>query len=866
LALSLTAVGAGASLSSNSVIVANSNPSGIITAGDSKAVCITDGPSATNFSQLEYTSLNGITYNCIETFSDAMPTWSDWVNPWVASPSGPFVSWVAADPAHRQLIDTQNLIPDSEASNPNWTAECAAGDYNSYASQFAATMVGAGLGSSVIRLAHEMNGNWYNDSLGSTQAQWTQWDQCWDQEVSAMREVPGSHFLFDWNVNAYLRDIPLADIYPGNAFVDIIGVDTYDETGLSIPAVGQPGRFQALAAEPDGLNAVAAFAATMGKPLSIPEWGTVIGQGDDPAYVTGVAQFVSNNDVAYQSWFNGPDGIYPLDPSQDPLSVNAYVAAFGNAAPSTTTTTQAPTTTTSPAPTTTTVPPTTTTTTVPPTTTTVPPTTTTTTTVPPTTTTTVPPTTTTVPSTTTTTTVPSTTTTSTTTTTTVPPTTTTSTTTTTTVPPTTTTTTVPASAIALSAISNCAVPGGTFTITVCGNKFVNQAAQTVVLRGANTEGTQYDCTEGGAGFYADPTISAGNYATEISAMKAWGINVVRVNLNADCWLGLNGVPSATLAPGYPIPPGDTFDTDVNAYMAEMGNYVDALNSAGIYAELDLELGTPLSLISSGVSGSSNALYDATTDQFWKSVASYFRDNHAVIFGGFSQPFPPQPDGYAPPGSSCILDGCIVPDYPNDGVGTYTTASSAVGVTQLIWDIREYNPTAPLLVQGPETSGDMDQWLAYYYPGGVSIDPSNKLASSFSVYFPFGNSPCSNTNDVATACPSPDTSAIVQVASLTPVVADQVGDFGCSNSDLFPFLRSVDAANATGSVDIGYVGWAWTTYDCDPNLITDWTTGAPSTMGEAEYCELLDIGVAPRTNSLFSPENYCTGTVPDAKPN
>jgi len=854
LALSLTAVGAGASLTSNSVIVGNSNPSGIITAGDSKAVCITDGPSATNFSQLEYTSLNGMTYNCIETFSDAMPTWSDWINPWVASPNDPFVPWVAADPMHHQLIDTQNLIPDSEASNPNWTAECAAGDYNSYATQFATTMVAAGLGSSVIRLAHEMNGDWYNDSLGSTQAQWTQWDQCWDQEVSAMREVPGSRFLFDWNVNAYVRDIPLADIYPGNAFVDIIGVDAYDETGLTIPAVGQPGRFQALASEPDGLNAVAAFAASMGKPLSIPEWGTVISQGDDPAYVTAIAQFVANNDVAYQSWFNGPDGIYPLDPSQDPLSVKAYVAAFGSTPPPTTTTTAPPTTTT-------TAPPTTTTTVPPTTTTTAPPTTTTT--APQTTTTTVPQTTTTTVLATTTTAVLATTTTTTTTTTAVL-----ATTTTTTLPQTTTTTTTtaPVAANDLSVIGNCALPSGTFAITVCSNKFVNQAGQTVVLRGVNTEGTQYNCTNGGAGFYADPTISPGSYATEIAALNAWGINVVRVNLNADCWLGLNGVPSTTSATGYPIPSGDTFNTSVNAYMAEMGNYVAALNAAGIYAELGLELGTPLSLTSANSSVSSNALYDATTDQFWKSVASYFRDNHAVIFGGFSQQFPPQVDGYVPPGWSCILDGCIVPNYPNDGVGTYTTADSGVGVTQLILDIREYNPTAPLLVQGPETSGNMDQWLAYYYPGGVSIDPSNELVASYSAHFPFGNSPCSDTSDVATACPSPDTSAIVQVASLTPVVTDQVGDFGCSDFDMFPFLQSVDAENAAHGVDIGYLGWAWTTYNCDPNLITDWTTGAPSTMGEAEYCELLDIGVAPRTNSLFSSENYCTGTAPDAKPN
>ena len=119
-----------------------------------------------------------------------------------------------------------------------------------------------------------------------------------------MRSVPGAHFLFDWCVNANYRDIPLADFYPGNAYVDIIGIDFYDQTGVSIPAVGQPGRFQALANEPLGLYAVEAFAAAHNKPLSIPEWGTVTTQGDDGAYVTAIGNFVASNDVAYQAWFN----------------------------------------------------------------------------------------------------------------------------------------------------------------------------------------------------------------------------------------------------------------------------------------------------------------------------------------------------------------------------------------------------------------------------------------------------------------------------------------------------------------------------------------------------------------------------------
>jgi hypothetical protein len=210
---------------------------------------------------MDFTTLNGITYNCMETFSDAMPVWSNWVSPWITSTTGaPFVAWVQADPTHHSLIDAQNLIPDSEESNPNWTAECAAGDYNTYATQFAQNMVAVGLGYTVIRLAHEMNGTWYNDDLGTTQAQWTQWDECWDQEVTAMRAVSGAHFLFDWNVNSNYRDLPLADIYPGNAYVDIIGIDQYDGSGDSnLPASGTA-RWNYLENEADGLTTVKAFA------------------------------------------------------------------------------------------------------------------------------------------------------------------------------------------------------------------------------------------------------------------------------------------------------------------------------------------------------------------------------------------------------------------------------------------------------------------------------------------------------------------------------------------------------------------------------------------------------------------------------
>jgi hypothetical protein len=154
--------------------------------------------------------------------------------------------------------------------------------------------------------------------------------QFWDRTVTAMRSVPGEHFRFDWCVSSGYRDIPLADFYPGNRFVNIIGVDVYDNSAT----VGG-GRWASIEGEPDGLMAVARFAAVHHKPISIPEWGLepsgepgADGAGDDPAYVDGIAAFVRRHPVAYESYFDSGNQATLLVDS--PKSVSAFRGAFGS--------------------------------------------------------------------------------------------------------------------------------------------------------------------------------------------------------------------------------------------------------------------------------------------------------------------------------------------------------------------------------------------------------------------------------------------------------------------------------------------------------------------------------------------------------
>ena len=191
-------------------------------------------------------------------------------------------------------------------------------------------MVKAGFGYSVIRLGPEMNGPGHNDYIGNTPTQWRQWAEYFAQIVMTMRAVKGAHFLFDWNVNAGYRVIPLADFYPGNAYVDIVGIDFYDYIGGTVPAIRSPEHWNKLAGEPLGLDALAAFARAHHKPLSIPEWGTVKGVGDDGSYVAHVGHFVDTHDVAYQCWFDdGHAGVYQLNPAVAPRSLVAYAETLG---------------------------------------------------------------------------------------------------------------------------------------------------------------------------------------------------------------------------------------------------------------------------------------------------------------------------------------------------------------------------------------------------------------------------------------------------------------------------------------------------------------------------------------------------------
>jgi hypothetical protein len=272
--------------------------------------------------------------SCALVYTDNALNWQSWSDPWILGhqhdePDHNWAGWYDHGRDGRHLIVSQNLIP-NQLRGSDWLAQGASGAYEGYARTFARNLVAAGMGDVVIRLAHEANGDTYADSIPGTAAGDAQWVRFWDHTVTAMRSVPGAHFIFDWCVNAGYRDIPLTDFYPGNSYVDVVGVDAYDANPATNAPV--PNRLRTILNEPDGLYALRAFAHAHHKPLSIPEWGIgPSGQGgtngDDPAYVAAIAHVVKSGGVLYQSLFT--DGVEGAEMLHSPNSLRVYRQAFG---------------------------------------------------------------------------------------------------------------------------------------------------------------------------------------------------------------------------------------------------------------------------------------------------------------------------------------------------------------------------------------------------------------------------------------------------------------------------------------------------------------------------------------------------------
>jgi hypothetical protein len=254
-----------------------------------------------------------------------------------------YTSWDGVTRPDARLDAFQNFRGDLVIGQPLWpsnsggsTKACAAGDYDAHWRDFGATLVAHDRARSIVRLAWQFNGDYVEWSASDP----TTWTSCFQRVVSAIRANDPAARI-DWSMNAHGTQAPAGgdafDVYPGDAFVDIVGIDAYDMT----PSSPDEAAFMAQCSGQDGICTVADFARRHGKQLGVGQWAVVTCNGfgdrggDNPFYIQRMHQvFVENADImGYETYYNDPQPsefcTSLLDPTDAPLSSQRYRELWG---------------------------------------------------------------------------------------------------------------------------------------------------------------------------------------------------------------------------------------------------------------------------------------------------------------------------------------------------------------------------------------------------------------------------------------------------------------------------------------------------------------------------------------------------------
>ena len=350
--------------------------------------------------------------------------------------------------------------------------------------------------------------------------------------------------------------------------------------------------------------------------------------------------------------------------------------------------------------------------------------------------------------------------------------------------------------VALALLTGGVSARGEFGIKVVGNQLQTLSGQVVRLLGVNRSGAEYRCVDPNANTIFDgPTSRA-----SIAAIKAWHVNAVRVPLNEDCWLAINGA-DAKLSGA--------------AYQNAVARFVNALNAAGIYVILDLHWAAPGSYLPSAEWLMAD---EDHSPSFWESVANRFKSDRGVIFDLFNEPHVSWP---------CWLNGCMTTyTLPSGTNVTYQTA----GMQQLVDLVRSTGAPNAIMLGGNSWGTDDSQWAAY-----EPTDPDHQLIVSFHSY---------PTECDTLSCWD---STVAPLAVSHPVVTGEFGESDCKDGYALQYMRWADAHH------ISYLAWAWDATDSGwscaggPSLIVNYK-GTPTPYGVGLKSHLAELYARHELNS------------------
>jgi endoglucanase len=306
---------------------------------------------------------------------------------------------------------------------------------------------------------------------------------------------------------------------------------------------------------------------------------------------------------------------------------------------------------------------------------------------------------------------------------------------------------------------------------VVGNRLLDGRGRRLTLRGVNRSGTEYACIQGW-GMFDGPSD-----ASSVRAIASWRVNFVRVLLNEDCWLGINGVKSAYGG---------------RAYRRAILGYVARLHRDGIYVEVSLVWAAP---------GHYRATYQpAAPDEdhspaMWASMAAAFKHDPDIVLAPWGEPVVDP---------RCLLRGGVCEATYGPSNKPYRTA----GMQQAVDVMRAAGYRGVIAIPGIDYANDLSHWLAY-----EPHDPLHQLIAEAHVY---GKNSCSS--------PACLTRTMSSVTERVPLIFGETGetfdDSSCGSSNISSFFHWADAHH------VGYAAWTWDTWGTCEALIRNYR-GTPA---------------------------------------
>jgi hypothetical protein len=242
--------------------------------------------------------------------------WKDWISS---------VRWSVDlwSPLNKPICWTIPLFADQGSLQ-----DAAAGNYQNFYKQAATILAASRRSDDVIyvRTGEELNGNWMPWSAAGREQDFV---KAYRNFVEAFRSV-SDRFRFEWNVNVRETRMNPVDAYPGDDYVDVVGMDFY--YNIKWNPTDPVKAWNEMVSDQYGLQWLEDFAAAHKKPTAYPEWGVNF-DGAGP-YIEKAAQWFSGHHVLYQSVWNSNDD-FPgkLTDDQYPRAAAAYIESFGAKAP-----------------------------------------------------------------------------------------------------------------------------------------------------------------------------------------------------------------------------------------------------------------------------------------------------------------------------------------------------------------------------------------------------------------------------------------------------------------------------------------------------------------------------------------------------